>query len=418
LLFKKTIVILLASFFINYAAQAKDLHYAGFFLQSHEDLEKELPYSSKAFHPDLNNKNYSRISDFFESIVDQAKNPNYSISKSMGTITKGDALAFGVALTSEDIDIIDSGRSKNIQINLRFNIICFDFVDKVLLYNVPIRQAITSKITDLPSESKIVEIILENLFKDGDQSNSAEIFKELKQSGEELASLYERRNVTEGKSLRSEILSKIEKIPENFQRLRVGIDQIIIDDAIKETFPKGFDYQLYKFALAQRFESALSKNDIALIPYSSGEINDRKLGLISKFKDAPNINHEKLKLPEPDKVFILKVDKIISNEKKLDDNYRLRKVVASKYTFKFIEPYGNELLFDSSFYTSRTFRYGKNQKHLYENEHLLMIYKILESYLFFQFSDLLKNPDENKIKEISKDADADMLKKLYMEITQ
>jgi len=42
----------------------------------------------------------------------------------------------------------------------------------------------------------------------------------------------------------------------------------------------------------------------------------------------------------------------------------------------------------------------------------------LESYLFFEFSDLLKNPDENRIKEISKDANADMLKKLYMEITQ
>ena len=114
----------------------------------------------------------------------------------------------------------------------------------------------------------------------------------------------------------------------------------------------------------------------------------------------------------------MNVDKIISNEKKLEDNYRLRKVVASKYTFKFIEPYGNELLFDSSFYTSRTFRYGKNQKHLYENENLLMIYRILESYLFFQFSDLLINPNEDKIKEISKDANADMLKKLYMEITQ
>ena len=47
-----------------------------------------------------------------------------------------------------------------------------------------------------------------------------------------------------------------------------------------------------------------------------------------------------------------------------------------------------------------------------------MIYKILESFLFNQFSDLLKNPDENKIKKISKDANADMLKKLYMEITQ
>ena len=77
----------------------------------------------------------------------------------------------------------------------------------------------------------------------------------------------------------------------------MGIDQIIIDDAAKKTFPKGFDYQLYKFALAQRFESALSKNDIALIPYSAGGINDREIGLISKFKDAPNINHEKLKLP-------------------------------------------------------------------------------------------------------------------------
>jgi len=417
-LLKKTIFILLAFFFINYAAQAKDLHYAGFFLQSYENLDKELPYTSKAFHPDLDNKNYSRISNFFESIVDQAKNPNYSISKSMGTISKGDALAFGVALTSENIDIIDSGRSKNIQIQLRFNIICFDFVDKVLLYNVPIKQTISKAITDLPSESNIVEIILEYLFKDGDQSNSAELFKELNQGGEELASLFNSRNVTEGRSLRNTILSEIEKIPENFQRLRVGIDQIIIDDAAKKTFPKGFDYQLYKFALAQRFESALSKNDIALIPYSAGGINDREIGLISKFKDAPNINHEKLKLPEPDKVFILNVDKIISNEKKLEDNYRLRKVVASKYTFKFIEPYGNELLFDSSFYTSRTFRYGKNQKHLYENENLLMIYRILESYLFFQFSDLLINPNEDKIKEISKDANADMLKKLYMEITQ
>jgi len=417
-LIKKTIFLILVSFFIVYAAQAKDLHYAGFFLQSYENLDKELPYTSKAFHPDLNNKNYSRISNFFESIVDQAKNPNYPISKSMGTITKGDALAFGVALTSEDIDIIDSGQSKNIQIQLRFNIICFDFVDKVLLYNVPITQTITTAITDLPSESKIVEIILEYLFKDGDQSNSAEIFKELNQGGEELASLYNRRNALEGRSLRNNILSEIEKIPENFQRLRVGIDKIIIDDAAKKTFPKGFDYQLYKFALAQRFESALSKNDIALIPYSYGGIDDRKLGLITKFKDASNISHEKLKLPEPDKVFILNVDKIISNEKKLEDNYRLRKVVASKYTFKFIEPYENVLFFDSSFYTSRTFRYGKNQKHLYENENLLMIYKILESYLFNQFSDLLKNPDENKIKEISKDANADMLKKLYLEITQ
>lgn len=415
---KKTIFLIFVSFFIVYAAQAKDLHYAGFFLQSYGNLDKELPYSSKAFHPDLNNKNYSRISNFFESIVDQAKNPNYSISKSRGTITKGDALAFGVALTSEDIDIIDSGRSKNIQIQLRFNIICFDFVDKVLLYNVPITQSISTGITDLPSESKIVEIIFEYLFKDGDQSNSAELFKDLNQSGEELASLYNWRNAQEGSSLRNNILSEIEKIPENFQRLRVGIDKIIIDDAAKKKFPKDFDYQLYKFALAQRFESALSKNDIALIPYSYGEIKDRELGLISKFKDAPNISHEKLKLPEPDKVFILNVDKIISNEKKLEDNYRLRKVVASKYTFKFIEPFENVLFFDSSFYTSRTFRYGKNQKHLYENENLLMIYKILESFLFNQFSDLLKNPDENKIKKISKDANADMLKKLYLEITQ
>jgi len=413
-LLKKTIFLLFLTIISLNVSNAKDIHYAGFFLQSHENLKKEMPYSSKAFSRDLNEKNYRRISSFFESIVDQARNPNYTISKSLGKIKKGDALAFGVALTSEDVRIMED----NVQITLRFNIMCFDFIDKVLLYNSPTSFSFSISTKNTPDEQKIVEIISETIFSNDQQSNSDLLFQQLKernQSGDELAKLFKIKNKQEGTSLQKNILSKIEKIPENFQRLRIGIDQIVIDDEAKKKFPQGFDYQTYKNAVAQRFESALSKNEISLIPYSLGSIGNRELGLISKFQDHGDFF---LKLPEADMVFNLNVNNFISIEKALEDNYRLRKVVASKYTIKFIERSERLLLFNSSFYTSRIFRYGKNRKNLYEDDNLLLIYKILESYLFFEFSDLLKNPDENRIKEISKDANADMLKKLYMEITQ
>ena len=42
---------------------SKDLHYAGFFLMSHQDVKKELPYSYEALYPSTKKdiKNFQSI---------------------------------------------------------------------------------------------------------------------------------------------------------------------------------------------------------------------------------------------------------------------------------------------------------------------------------------------------------------------
>ncbi len=361
---------------------SKDLHYAGFFLMSHQDVKKELPLSYEGLY--LNNDRYQKFSKYLQDNIIKLKNPHFEISQELGKIKKGDALAFGVAITGENITSVKDGENFEITFFLRFNILVFDFKDRVLLHRQPFDFAQPYNISNKPSKKDIIDKY-DSLF-DESSSEKYSFFGILKEN--------------------------ISSIPENFQPLRIGINKVEIDPDIK--LPKDLTSDIFAIQSAQRFESKISENiGVPLIPYSIGSIKDRKLGLLSKFSDQADFF---LKMPEPDITFNLTIKPFRSAEKKVDE-FRLRKSIVAKAKIELVEPYTNESYFNGNIHSIRTYKLNVDNESDFAGENLWEMYIRLQNYLFYSFSKQLNTPDD-KLKEISKDIDASMLNKLLSEIKQ
>ena len=378
---------LLFVFFLLLTSQvySKDLHYAGFFLMSHQDVKKELPYSYEALYPPTNER-YQKFSKYLQDNIIKLKNPHFEISQGLGKINMGDALAFGVAITGEDIAYIkeDMGVGDRYETTffLRFNILVFDFKDRVLLHIQPFDFARAFNSQKKQSKKEIIDKF-DSLF---DDSNSKYSFLGI-------------------------LKENISSIPENFQPLRIGINKVEIDPDIK--LPKDLTADVFAIQSAQRFESKISENTgVPLIPYSIGSIKDRKLGLLSKFSDQADFF---LKMPEPDIAFNLAIKPFKSAEKKVDE-FRLRKSIVAKAKIELVEPYTNESFFSGNIHSIRTFKLNVDNKS-FDGENQWVMYTRLQNYLFHSFSKQLNSPDD-KLKEITKDIDASMLNKLLSEIKQ
>ena len=360
---------------------SKDLHYAGFFLMSHQDVKKELPNSFDSIYS--SEEKYQTFSKVIESLIDKTNNPHYTISKNLGKINKGDALAFGLALTGESIDTykVQSTKVAN-DIYLKFNILVFDFKDRVLIFNMPFTFTINQY--GSLDKNQITDLIYDSLI----NKNTNEV------------------------SFETILKENISKIPENFQPLRVGINKVEIDPEIN--LPKDLSAEIFKIQSAQRFEAKISENSgVPLIPYSIGSIKDRKLGLLSKFSDQADFF---LKMPEPDIAFNLTIKPFKSLQKKVDE-FRLRKSIVAKAKIELVEPYTNESYFSGNIHSIRTFKLNVDNESEFAGENLWVMYIRLQNYLFHSFSKQLNLPDD-KLKEITKDIDASMLNKLLSEIKQ
>lgn len=360
---------------------SKDLHYAGFFLMSHQDVKKELPYSFDSIYS--SEEKYQAFSKVIESLIEKTNNPHYTISKNLGKINKGDALAFGLALTGESIDTykVQSTKVAN-DIYLKFNILVFDFKDRVLIFNMPFTFTINQY--GSLDKNQITDLIYDSLI----NKNTNEV------------------------SFESILKENISKIPDNFQPLRVGINKVEIDPEIN--LPKDLSAEIFKIQSAQRFEAKISENSgVPLIPYSIGSIKDRKLGLLSKFSDQADFF---LKMPEPDIAFNLTVKPFKSLQKNVDE-FRLRKSIVAKAKIELVEPYTNESYFSGNIHSIRTFKLNVDNESEFAGENLWVMYIRLQNYLFHSFSKQLNSPDD-KLKEITKDIDASMLNKLLSEIKQ
>ena len=361
---------------------SKDLHYAGFFFISHQDVKKELPLSYEGLY--LNNDRYQKFSKYLQDNIVKLKNPHFEISQGLGKIKKGDALAFGVAITDENIESVKMGEDYQIVFFLRFNILVFDFKDRVLLHRQPFIFSHTIQTPKKPSKKEIIAKF-DSLFDDS-KSEKYNFFGILKEN--------------------------ISSIPENFQPLRIGINKVEIDPDIK--LPKDLTADVFKIQSAQRFESKISENTgVPLIPYSIGSIKDRKLGLLSKFSDQADFF---LKMPEPDIAFNLTIKPFKSAEKKVDE-FRLRKSIVAKAKIELVEPYTNESFFSGNIHSIRTFKLNVDNKSTFDGENQWVMYTRLQNYLFHSFSKQLNSPDD-KLKEITKDIDASMLNNLLSEIKQ
>ena len=365
---------------------SKDLHYAGFFLMSHQDVKKELPLSYEGLY--LNNDRYQKFSKYLQDNIIKLKNPHFEISQGLGKINMGDALAFGVAITGENIAYIkeDMGVGDRYETTffLRFNILVFDFKDRVLLHRQPFDFYHTIQTPKKPSKKEIIDKF-DSLFDDS-KSEKYNFFGILKEN--------------------------ISSIPENFQPLRIGINKVEIDPDIK--LPKDLTSDVFAIQSAQRFESKISENiGVPLIPYSIGSIKDRKLGLLSKFSDQADFF---LKMPEPDIAFNLTIKPFKSAEKKVDE-FRLRKSIVAKAKIELVEPYTNESFFSGNIHSIRTFKLNVGNESEFDGENEWVMYIRLQNYLFHSFSKQLNSPDD-KLKEITKDIDASMLNKLLSEIKQ
>jgi hypothetical protein len=378
---------LLFVFFLLLTSQvySKDLHYAGFFLMSHQDVKKELPLSYEGLY--LNNDRYQKFSKYLQDNIIKLKNPHFEISQGLGKINMGDALAFGVAITGENIAYIkeDMGVGDRYETTffLRFNILVFDFKDRVLLHIQPFDFARAFNSQKKQSKKEIIDKF-DSLF---DDSNSKYSFLGI-------------------------LKENISSIPENFQPLRIGINKVEIDPDIK--LPKDLTSDVFAIQSAQRFESKISENTgVPLIPYSIGSIKDRKLGLLSKFSDQADFF---LKMPEPDIAFNLTIKPFKSAEKKVDE-FRLRKSIVAKAKIELVEPYTNESFFSGNIHSIRTFKLNVDIESDFAGENLWVMYTRLQNYLFHSFSKQLNSPDD-KLKEITKDIDASMLNKLLSEIKQ
>ena len=360
---------------------SKDLHYAGFFLMSHQDVKKELPYSFDSIYS--SEDKYQTFSKVIESIIDKTNNPHYTISKDLGKINKGDALAFGLALTGESIDTYKvQGTKVTNDIYLRFNILVFDFKDRILIFNIPFTFTINQY--GSLDKNQIADLIYDSLI----NKNTNKV------------------------SFESILKENIYKIPENFQPLRVGINKVEIDPEIN--LPKDLSAEIFKIQSAQRFEAKISENSgVPLIPYSIGSIKDRKLGLLSKFSDQADFF---LKMPEPDIAFNLTIKPFKSLQKNVDE-FRLRKSIVAKAKIELVEPYTNESYFSGNIHSIRTFKLNVDNESEFAGENLWVMYIRLQNYLFHSFSKQLNSPDD-KLKEITKDIDASMLNKLLSEIKQ
>ena len=366
---------------------AKDIHYAGFFLMSHQDVKKELPYSYEALYSSP--VRYKKFSQFIENEIENTTNPNYTISMDLGTIKKGDALAFGIAISGESINYFAAAKSA--QYELTFNVLVFDFKDKLLISKIPFRWRFAKDSPEKPSNEKVLNDIYSSLFKKPTPTE-----KNL-------------NPLSFAKVLRDNISA----IPENFQLMRVGINSVVIHPDVE--LPGNLTPEIFGIQSAQRFESKISEHiGIPLIPYSIGSIKDRKLGLLSKFSDQADFF---LKLPEPDLAFNLTIKRFKSAQENYDE-YRIWKKIVAKAYIELVEPYTDESYFSGNIYILRKFKLSKDNIGDYSGVNLWSAYQNLQNYLFHSFSKQIKSPDSDKLREISKDIDVSMMKSLLSEIKQ
>lgn len=394
---------------------AKDLHYAGIFLLSHKDARKEFPYMYEAIFS--NTENYAKLSDYINQIVKDSTNPFYSISSDMGSIKDNDSLVFGIAISNEN-----AVNTRNVdiyfrEISITYNVLVFDFpkdvgqrklissVQKKWIFNIRDDKDYTK------SKAQISKEIVEAMFKEDDSLNLRSDMEALKKlnRGDDIK--------IEKVNLRSYLKKLISQIPNHDQILRVGINEIILDQNILDQKPKEIDEDLHKIKVAQSFEARLSEAaEITLIPFSIGAIKNRDFGLVSKLADHPNYE---INLPEPDIVFNIRLKKIGNKVKSIaNDRIQINKTYGAIVELELLEPETKTLISGPFTIRAEPLRLllTKDMNQEYDEKNWLISSRLIEA-LFYDFAKNLRNPNEESIDIISNMMTTTDFKKIFTEIS-
>ena len=357
--------ILLVSLYCSsvFADQSK-LHFAGMAFMGRFDGKDTLyPYTARLMADEEAN-----LQKALTQRIGSVKNDTFEIVMGAPVDYKKDnALTLAFALEYENIGFEEIGGNYKIDIDLRANILIFDFQELMVVASYPVAVQLRDFSDHKPSGNELLSKV-RSLYLGGATLN---IFNEF---ANRLATL------------------KFKSHFNNTLRVR----QVSIEDAALPVLPKrnnAKEKQEYETLLAQTFSSYLTKNqNVSVLPYTKGHAIGNKMALQIANGDVYN-----LKIPQE----TYAIDIVLRKFSKTNIGSNKYKSVwgyASYFAFQVSIPGENERFVDAKFRGLVTKSILKDESHAVYD---WAIYSESMNKLFDELTQHISHPDEDWLKNVT-----------------
>jgi len=345
-------------------AQPTRLHFAGMgFMGQFSGKNTLYPYTARIMVDDE-----QKLQKSLWQRVKAVKNPSFQIDMdSLGDYKKGDALTLAFALEYENIGFEQIGDNYKIDIDLRANILIFDFKELQVVASYPVAIQLRDLSDHQPSGEELLQKI-RGLYLNEKGLN---IFAEF-----------------------SDRLSTLKFKPHFNNTLKVR--NVTIEKAALPVIPKKSETRKkieYEVQLAQTFSSFLTKNqNVSVLPYSKGHAIGNKMALQIANGDVYN-------LKIPDETYAIDITLRKFSKTNIGGNdYKSVWGYASYFAFKVSIPGEDKNFVDAKFRGLVTKSILKDTSHAVYD---WAIYSESINKLFDEFTQHISQPDQDWLKGVT-----------------
>jgi len=358
------VIILLLVFNASADADQSKLHFAGMaFMGQFSGTDTLYPYTSRLFHEDE-----VRFQKMLRQQLATVKNDTFEIVLDAPTdYKKESALTLAFALEYENIGFEQIDDKFKIDIDLRANILVFDFRELVVVASYPVAVELRDLSDHQPSGSELMEKIRALYLGDGNLNIYKEFAKRL----------------------------SILKFKTHFNNT-IKVRSVTIEDEALTVIPKGESSQSkqsYEVLLAQTFSSYLTKNqNISVLPFTKGHAIGNKMALQVANGDVYN-----LKIPDETYAIDITLRKF-SKANMGNNKYKSVWGYASYFAFKLSIPGEDKYFMDAKFRGMVTKSILKDSSHAVYD---WAIYSESMNKFFDEFTQQISKPEQEWLKEVT-----------------
>ena len=271
-------------------AEPVEVYWAGFaFLGDNNQKDTRYPYTAKL----AMEKEKGGTSVIDKVLRDKIKGftaPGFILKDELGDLKEGKSLAMAIALSYEDIYVLDWDGDFKTSYDFGMNVVVFDFEDKKVIAVYPMRFLRTEMYKSRPTKIQHRKII-KSLF-----------------TGNDI-----------GFNLLDETIRRMKgMVIKTSHGNYIGVNNIELGAKAVDKIPnKLLDNKVIETQIAQQFEAALSKSAyVPMIPFSKGEAVGRTMA--ARFSNGDSFN---LQLPEKDYLINLKLRKFKKKSSSKHDGF-------------------------------------------------------------------------------------------------
>ena len=280
----KRLILVAALVLCDQSATASDIVFAGIsFVGDYDQQSSRYPHAAQLLKEKLPNGQAVLESQLRKVLEEEYIGPLDLLDSASGK-NDGPQQALAFALSAEGIEEIHWGNGYLYIYRVLASILVFDFEKQLLIANYPAMVQFQDASVEQRSTAQHLEIF-KTIYSSQDPDRS--IFHEWVDHLEEV------------------------ELKQSFP-MYLGVRSVTLQDGLPAQLPTHMTASAYETAVAQVFETILSKeHDVSMVPYSSGQAVGQAMPL--SFQDARVFQ---LQLPEPNFVFDLSIEPFKHLEKK------------------------------------------------------------------------------------------------------